>query len=174
MNIRAALVLAVLTLTSCNKEKTAEIPLPAPYDAQAIGHFCGMALSEHPGPKGQIWVESQPKPYWFASVHDAIAFTLLPEEPKDISVIYVNDVAKAPSWEHAEDGGWIDARKAFFVIESSLSGGMGTPEEVPFSDKIAAEAFARKNGGRVVSFEDIPKDDILSAPVRNETLRVEK
>jgi len=164
MNVRAALVIAVLALAACDRTKPADTPPPAPYDAAAVGHFCGMTLGEHPGPKGQIWVESQATPYWFTSVRDTIAFTLLPEEPHGIRAIYVSDMAKASSWAHAEDGGWVEARKAFFVIESHLSGGMGLPEEVPFSDKSAAEDFARKSGGRVVSFNDIPKDNILSGP----------
>jgi copper chaperone NosL len=164
MNIRTALFFATLGLAACDQNKTADMPAPAPYDAAAIGHFCGMALGEHPGPKGQIWVDSQATPYWFTSVHDTIAFTLLPEEPHGIRAIYVSDMAKASSWAHAEDGGWVDAHKAFFVIEGRVSGGMGQAEEVPFSDKAAAEAFTRQNGGRIVSFDDIPKDNILGGP----------
>ncbi len=162
---RAILVLAVLALGACDQEKKAEVPPPAPYDAQATAHFCGMTLGEHAGPKGQIWIDDQSKPYWFTSVHDTIAFTLLPEEPKGIRVIYVNDMAKAPSWDQAALGGWIDAAKAVFVIDSDVKGGMGTPEEVPFSDQSAAEAFARQHGGRIVTFSEIPKDHILGEPI---------
>jgi copper chaperone NosL len=152
-------------MVACTPEKQAELPPPAPFDAQASAHFCGMAIGEHPGPKGQIWLDDQKQPVWFSSVHDTIAFTLLPEEPKDIRVIYVSDVGKAPSWDKAAEGGWIDARQATYVIGSRLTGGMGIGEEVPFSDKAAAEAFARRNGGKVVAFEDIPRDDILGTPV---------
>lgn len=165
MNARTVLVVAVLALCACDQGKKAEMPPPAPYDAQATAHFCGMTLGEHGGPKGQIWVDDQSKPYWFTSVHDTIAFTLLPEEPKDVRAIYVNDMAKAPSWAQAELGGWIDAKKAFFVVESGVKGGMGTPEEVPFSEQGAAEAFAREHGGRVVGFDGIPRDHILGGGV---------
>jgi copper chaperone NosL len=158
-------LLLVLLLAACDQDKKAEAPPPAPYDPQAVAHFCGMAVGEHPGPKGQIWVDAQSKPVWFTSVHDTIAFTLLPEEPKDIRAIYVNDMANAPNWQHADQGGWIEARKAFYVIGSTVSGGMGTPEEVPFSDKNRAVAFAQQQGGRVVTWEQIPKDDILGTPV---------
>jgi copper chaperone NosL len=164
--VAALAVLAGIALTACNESRTTEIPPPAPYDAGAIAHFCGMALGEHQGPKGQVWVGGRDTPYWFTSVHDVIAFTLLPEEPKNIRAIYVSDMAKAADWAHAEGGGWIEARQAFFVIGSDIAADMGPSEEVPFSDKAAAEVFVAKHGGRVVAFNDIPKDNILGEPVR--------
>ena len=156
------LVLAILVLLAgCGQGHKADAPPPAPYDPEAIAHFCGMALGEHPGPKGQIWLDDQKQPLWFASVHDTLAFTFLPEEPKDIRAIYVTDMARAPSWRQAELGGWLDARKAFFVLGSGASGGMGAPEAVPFSEWAAAEAFAKQRGGRVVDFDGIVAGDIL-------------
>ena len=165
MNSRAILLVAILALGACDQRDKAEMPPPAPYDAQATAHFCGMTLAEHAGPKGQIWIADQAGPYWFTSIHDTIAFTLLAEEPKAIRAIYVNDMAKAPSWAQAELGGWIDAEKAYFVVDSGAQGGMGSAEEVPFSDRDAATAYARQHGGRVVTFNDIPRDHILGEPV---------
>ncbi|HXP96466.1 MAG TPA: nitrous oxide reductase accessory protein NosL [Telmatospirillum sp.] len=156
--------LAILSVAACGPTKQAEQPPPAPFDAQASAHFCGMAVGEHPGPKGQVWLDDQKQPLWFSSVHDTIAFTLLPEEPKNIRVIYVSDMTKAPSWDRATEGGWVDARTATYVVGSRTMGGMGITEEVPFSDKAAAETFARRNGGKLVAFDDIPKDDILGTP----------
>jgi copper chaperone NosL len=88
---------------------------------------------------------------------------MLPEEPKDISAIYVSDMAKAPDWDKPGTTNWVDARKAFFVIGSRRKGGMGADEAVPFSDKGAAEKFASENGGRVMAFADVPKDYVLGA-----------
>ena len=160
-----ALLFAVVSLPACEPAKQAERPPPAPFDSQASAHFCGMAVGEHPGPKGQVWLDDQKKPLWFSSVRDTIAFTLLPEEPKNIRVIYVSDMTNVPTWDKAADGAWIDAKTAIYVIGSRIAGGMGAAEEVPFSDKKAAEAFARRNGGKLVSFNEIPKDDILGTPV---------
>jgi copper chaperone NosL len=50
-----------------------------------------MTLGEHPGPKGQIFVRDRAEPYWFATVRETVAFTLLPEMPKGIVAIYVSD-----------------------------------------------------------------------------------
>ena len=86
---------------------------------------------------------------------------MLPEEPKDIRAIYVSDMAKAPNWDKPGADNWVDARQAFFVIESDVRGGMGTAEAVPFSTEAAAAAFVKDHGGGVVRFDAIPRDYIL-------------
>lgn len=151
-----------LILSGCNDQKTAEAP-PPPQEMTAsdIGHYCGMNVMEHPGPKGQIILASRKEPVWFSSARDAISFTLLPEEPKDIRAIYVSDMAKAQDWDEPGTTNWVDAKQASFVIGSRMKGGMGGEEAVPFSDKGAAEKFAAENGGRVVAFSDVPKDYVL-------------
>ena len=162
---KIALLLALtgaLALSGCNDEKTAEAP-PPPQEmtASAIGRYCGMNVMEHPGPKGQIILASQKEAVWFSSARDAISFTLLPEEPKDIRAIYVSDMAKATNWENPGATNWVDAKQAAFVIGSRLKGGMGGEEAVPFSDRSAADRFASENGGRVVAFAEVPKDYVL-------------
>jgi copper chaperone NosL len=94
-------------------------------------------------------------------VRDTIAFTVLPDEPKDIQAIYVSDMGKAPSWEKPGADNWVEARKALFVIESRVKGGMGGDEAVPFSDRAAAEKFVDENGGRIVAFDQVPHDYVL-------------
>jgi copper chaperone NosL len=154
-----AVGLTLLLLTACGPKEEARIPPPAPLSAAAIGHFCGMAVLEHAGPKAQAWVAGLDQPYWFTSVRDAVAFTLLPEEPKAIAALYVTDMTKAAGWD--KPGPWIEAHRAVYVIGSSQRGGMGGDEAVPFSDPAAAAAFARQYGGTVVRFEQIPRDYVL-------------
>jgi len=157
-----AVVLAV-AVAGCKKETAQSAPPPVALTAAAVGHYCGMNLTEHAGPKGQIILANRETPVWFSSARDAVAFTMLPEEPKDFRAIYVSDMAKAPSWEDPGATNWTDARKASFVVGSRVRGGMGAPEAVPFSERAAAERFAAENGGRVVSFADIPRTYILDA-----------
>jgi copper chaperone NosL len=153
-----------LVLSGCNDQKTAEsLPPPHEMTALAIGHYCGMNVLEHTGPKGQIILASRKEPVWFSSARDAISFTMLPEEPKDIRAIYVSDMAKAPNWDQPGTTNWVDAKQASFVIGSRMKGGMGGDEAVPFSDRSAAEKFAAENGGRVVAFVEVPKDYVLGA-----------
>ena len=156
--IRAALAAAAFA-AACDEDK-APPPPPAELTRAAVGHYCGMIIADHAGPKGQILIEGSGEPLWFSSVRDAIAFSMLPEEPKRIAAIYVNDMGRA-SWDAPEPGIWIEAREAWYAIETGRAGGMGAPEAVPFADRAAAEAFAAAHGGRVTPFADIPRAFIL-------------
>ena len=151
-----------LLLAGCEDKEKSPPPAPFALTSEAMGRYCGMNVLEHAGPKGQVILDAQVgEPIWFSSARDTLAFTMLPEEPKDIAAIYVSDMAKAPSWEKPGATNWIDARKAFYVIGSSAKGGMGAEEVVPFSTKEAAMQFAGKNGGRIVSFGEVPRDYVL-------------
>ena len=151
---------APLLAAACGEDQTAEAPPAHEITRDAVGYYCNMIVADHPGPKAQIFVAGREPPYWFSSVRDAIAFTLLPEEPRDIA-LYVNDMGRATHWDSPEPGTWIDARDAWYVLESSRRGGMGAPEAVPFSDPSAAHDFVMDYGGRVVAFADIPAPYIL-------------
>ncbi|AFL52447.1 copper chaperone NosL [Sinorhizobium fredii] len=163
--MRLAIVTAVLTATlflaACEKDQEAKMPAPYSLTTDAMGRYCGMNVLEHPGPKGQVILVDIPEPIWFSSARDTIAFTMLPEEPKDIAAIYVSDMGTAPSWEEPGAENWIDARKAFYVVGSTVKGGMGSEEAVPFSSDGAAREFAAKNGGQVKRFAEVPTEYVL-------------
>ena len=146
-------------------------PPPVALTSDAMGVFCGMNLLEHPGPKGQIITASRIDPFWFTSVRDTVAFTLMPDQPRDIRAIYVSDMARAPSWDDPGATNWIDARKAFFVIESRKQGGMGAAEAVPFGNRAAADAFVAANGGQVVTFAEIPSAYVLGSDTAGDQSR---
>jgi copper chaperone NosL len=88
---------------------------------------------------------------------------MLPDEAKDIRAVYVSDMAKAQSWDDPGATNWVDAHKALFVIGSTKQGGMGAPETVPFSDRAVAEKFAAEHGGRVVIYDEVPRDYVLGS-----------
>jgi copper chaperone NosL len=158
------ILMAAILLQGCNQDATSSaVPPPVALGSDAMGVFCGMNLLEHPGPKGQIITASRIDPFWFTSVRDTVAFTLMPDQPRDIRAIYVSDMARAPSWENPGATNWIDARKAFFVIESRTLGGRGAAEAVPFGNRAAADAFAAANGGKVVMFAEIPSAYVLGS-----------
>lgn len=162
----AIALVAALALTGCKEKAAGPPPAAHKLTADAVGHYCGMNVEEHPGPKGQIILASRREPIWFSSARDAFSFTMLPEEPKDIRAVYVSDMAKASSWDRPGADNWVEARQAFFVIESRMKGGMGGDETVPFSDHATAAKFAAQNGGRVVTFNEVPREYVLegSAP----------
>lgn len=156
-------LLLPLAFAGCNEKQAAKVPPPHRMTAEDIGHYCGMNVLEHPGPKGHIFAASLIEPVWFSSVRDTIAFTMLPDEPKDIQAIYVSDMGKAPDWDKPGADNWIEARKALFVIESRLKSGMGGDEAVPFSDRAAAEKFVGEKGGRIVEFGQVSRDYVLAS-----------
>lgn len=162
--VTACLLLAAVGLAGCDEApKDAAPPPPQTLTAEAVGNYCGMNVIEHAGPKGQILLSGWPEPVWFSSARDTFAFTMLPEEPKHIGAIYVSDMAKAQSWEEPGAENWIEARKAVFVIESTMRSGMGAAETVPFGDRAAAERFVAEHGGRIVAFDDVPRDYVLGS-----------
>jgi copper chaperone NosL len=158
-----ALLAALFASMGCDgkDQAAANPPPPVALTREAIGHFCGMTLVEHPGPKGQILLRGSDQPVWFSSARDAIAFTLLGEEAKAIRAIYVSDMAKAPDWDDPGATNWVEARRAWFVVGSDRRGGMGAEEAVPFSDRAVADRFAAEHGGRVMRLADIPRDWVL-------------
>lgn len=159
----SAVLIAGLAAGCDDKTKTAAPPPPQALTQQAMGHYCGMNVLEHPGPKGQILLASRLQPVWFSSARDTLSFTLLPEEAKDIQAVYVSDMGKAPSWEEPGATNWIDAKQALFVVGSSRKGGMGAAELVPFAQRDAAEAFVARHGGSILSFDAIPRDAVLGS-----------
>ncbi len=159
----SATLFAALLVSSCSEPEVVEAPLPFALTEDAMGRYCGMNVLEHPGPKGQIILQHIPEAIWFSSARDTIAFTMLPEEPRDIAAIYVSDMSKATDWDEPGSDNWVDARNATFVIGSTRMGGMGVEEAVPFSDEADAISFAATYGGQVVSFEDVPQDYILGS-----------
>ena len=95
MTWRAIVLVAMLGLSGCGDDSGAAVP-PAPLEpgADASGHFCGMSLLEHAGPKGQVHLRGRAEPLWFTSVRDTLAFALLPDEPWPIDAIFVNDMGR--------------------------------------------------------------------------------
>lgn len=151
----------LLTLAAC-KEELASLPAAVEMPSDAVGHYCQMNLSEHPGPKAQVHLKGLDAPIHFAQVRDAMAYQRMPEQSHAIAVIYVNDMSVAPSWEAPGTENWLAATSAYFVIGSDRTGGMGAPELVPFSGRDAAEDFAARHGGRVVDFTAIEDSDVLA------------
>lgn len=152
---------AALFLAACDGGETGP-PSPVRMSEEVVGHYCGMFLTEHSGPKGQIRLASRAEPLWFSSAHGAIAFTRMPLEPRDIMAVYVSDMARAPSWQEPGPENWIAAADAWFVIGSGRRGGMGGTETVPFGSEETARDFAAREGGTVVRLDAIPDAYVLS------------
>jgi len=152
------------------------LPEPVALTDEAVGVYCGMILTEHEGPKAQVFEKFRKDPLWFTTVRDAINYLTLPGEAQDAIVVYVHDMGRASSWEKPQkDGIWIAVSQAYFVAGSRKLGGMGMPELIPFSEKERAEAFAKEHGGRVLQIADVTTEDLIAeAPDPLETVKITK
>lgn len=157
------LVLAsALTASACKDQAQSVKPKAVAMTEDALGHYCQMALSEHPGPKAQVHLDGFQTPLFFSQVRDAIAYKRMPEQSHRILAIYVSDMAKAASWESPGIDNWADADTVVYVVGSRAVGGMGAQELVPFSDRQAATDFAGKNGGTIQTLSEIPDSTVLT------------
>lgn len=158
----ATIAVILISLTACSEQETrTELPQPVALTEDSVGHYCNMTILEHTGPKAQIFLSNNPHPIWFSQVRDGIAFIRSPEEHYETVAVYVNDMGKAADWEFPGDDTWIDANEAWFVIESRKTGGMGTPEVIPFGDEQTASVFAAEYGGLVVQLAGVPDAYVL-------------
>lgn len=154
------LVVGTIVLSGCGSETP--IPGPRVLTRDSNGFYCNMIIVDHPGPKAQVFEKDHDKPYWFPSVRDALAYVMLPGEAQRILAFYVHDMGRAKSWKTPQnDGIWIKAEDAFFVLDSKRRGGMGARETIPFMDRAAAKSFVSKYGGRIASYSSIPQDYVL-------------
>lgn len=163
MKFAIAILLLGLTLSGCNGTKETETPSPVRLTEEAVGHYCQMFVLDHFGPKAQIHLAGRPAPLWFAQVRDAVAFLREPEKSAEITAVYVNDMARAESWEQPGVDNWLLADNAAFVVGSDATGGMGAPEVVPFGNEDAAKEFIAEHGGNLMRLNDIPTEAVLGA-----------
>ena len=152
---------ALLLLSACFEDAVVERPVPINLGTEDVGYFCSMNINEHSGPRAQVHLEGLAKPLWFPQVRDMFGYVMLPGENKRIAALYVTDMSGKTDWNDTDNGPWIDAKTASFVINSKR-GGMGALETIPFSNRKDAEAFTQQYGGDVVAYDEISVDYVFS------------
>lgn len=160
--MRGLLIVSLVLMSAC-KDESAEAPDPVSLTAENLAYYCMMDISEHAGPKAQIFLDGLPDPIFFAQVRDAFTYLASAEQEGYVAAVYVNDMAEAP-WETPGADNWIHAKMAHFVVGSEKAGGMGAPELVPFSDLAAAETFVTRHGGAIFAMDAVPEAAFM-APV---------
>jgi len=144
--------LAVALLAACRE--AAKAVQPQDFTQATTCALDGMVLADYPGPKGQIQYDTGP-PDFYCDTVEMLAMLLRPEQKKRVAAAYTQDMAKA-NWMEPR-GHWIDARTALYVQGSKLRGSMG-PTLASFASVGDAQAFAGKNGGKVLRFDEITVD----------------
>jgi len=143
----------------------------APVVAQEIttGTSCsldGMTLADFPGPKAQIHYASG-EPDFFCDTMEMFSIYLQPEQKKNITGMYTQDMGKA-NWEKPQ-GSWIDAKTAFYVFGSKKTGSMG-PTLAAFASQDNANKFAAEFGGKVLNFSQVTPEivDLTGGVIHDE------
>lgn len=143
-----------IVLAACNQATPKVVALePTSETASAID---GMLLKNYPGPKGQIHY-AQDQPEFFSDLKEMFSTLLVPEQKRSVTAVFVQDMGKT-SWEHPT-GNWIDAKTAIYVAGSRKMGSMG-PTFGSFSNMQDAEAFVKKEGGKILRFERITPETL--------------
>lgn len=114
---------------------------------------CGMFVYKYPKWAAHMVIKN--KDYYFDGVKDMLKFYFFDEDFKynrdDISKVEVRDYYSLES---------IDAKDAFYVIDSKVYGPMGK-ELIPFKSLKEAKAFIADHGGRVIKLKDTNPKMIL-------------
>lgn len=121
-------------------------------------HLCGMLITNFSGPKAELFRKGVTEADGnsvkkFCSTRDMFSFYLDPENKRNVTTILVHDMSKAP-WNAPNDSYFIDARNAWYVVDSEKMGAMGKTL-ASFSAKADADAFATEFGGSVIDFNAV-------------------
>ena len=114
----------------------------------------GMLLKDFAGPKAQIHY-AEGKTDFFCDLMELFTALRAPEQRRAAGAVFVQDMGKA-DWDHPA-GHWIDAKSAFYVAGSAKKGSMG-PTFGSFSSERDAQAFVKKEGGKILRFEQVGAD----------------
>lgn len=120
---------------------------------------CGMYPARYPKWMAQIVFKdssaaSFDSPFELFRFLNAMAKYDKKHRADDVGAIYVTNYGGK---------GWLDARKAYFVIGSKALGPMNDPNAPAFATAAAAAAFAREQGGKVLAFDDVTPE-LIDAP----------
>lgn len=151
-------IISLLLLVGCNDKQAQQQMLKQAVAIESSDecHLCGMLIANFSGPKGEIADKRSEQVNKFCSTRDMFAYYLQPENKRHVTQLFVHDMSKMP-WDEPNDGHFIDAKKAWYVLGSSKRGAMGKTL-ASFSKKQHALAFKKEFGGQVYGFEEITID----------------
>ncbi|MDW7746253.1 nitrous oxide reductase accessory protein NosL [Halomonas sp.] len=150
------LLITALLLAACGESEPEALAAAQPIEAGDSCHVCGMLISEHPGPKGEAFMEKQGEALKFCSTMDLFAFLKQPENETQVSHAYVHDIGVTP-WGEPSDEAFIRAEEAWYVVGHDRRGAMGHTL-ASFAVEADAEAFREAHGGELVVFDEIDLD----------------
>jgi nitrous oxide reductase accessory protein NosL len=152
----SAFLTALFIAAPANAAGTADLPDGSKLDLTAACPVCSMKLdSSELGPAALVLKDR--KVIGFDGPGDLFRYMLDPSKyglkPEEIKELYVTEYGAKT---------FIDAKKAFFVVGSGVTGAMGL-EAVPFSKREDADKFkAERQGKGVAAFWQLKLEDLQS------------
>lgn len=150
----ATLALAVV-VGACRSQEAAGDATPREIAQDTSCALDGMLLADYPGPKAQMHYAGREAPDFFCDTVELFNIYLKPEQARTVRAVFVQDMGEA-DWERPR-GHWVDARQAYYVVDSKRHGSMG-PTIASFAREADATRFAAEYGGRVVPFDGVTAD----------------
>lgn len=122
---------------------------PIPTDARCA--VCGMYPARFPRWAAQL-IFADGTAHFFDSPVDLFIFLA---DPRRFGSTRDAGEGAARYVANFDDGRWLDARTASFVLGSSIRGPMRGPDLPAFADAAAAQAFIARHGGRLLHFDEV-------------------
>jgi copper chaperone NosL len=166
--MRAVAIAALLLLAACGDAARTRGAGDPPDDA--VCALDGMSLTDYPGPKAQI-VFNDGRTEYLCSLAELFEVLSGRDGQRGAGASFVQDMGQA-DWNRPR-GHWIEARKAFYVLGSRAQGAMG-PAIGAFSRREEAQAFAAREGGRVLAYGAITSAMLQPAAGKFSTTNREK
>lgn len=117
-------------------------------------HICAndsMIIINYKGPKAQIiWKDNSVS--FFCEVKEAFHEKVIKVKYKNIKKIFVQNFDNLEWGSYTNN--WQNAENLYYVIDSSVNGAMGVTY-VPFIKIENAKNFQKKNGGKILHFNEI-------------------
>ncbi len=155
-----AMVMALILSGGCTKQDTTINQPSVNIKSGDESAVCGMYITYQSGPRGEVYLiglGNKPKLLKFGSTSSMFTYMHQPDVQHLVGSVYVQNVGESSfNWRHPSNssGSFIDARKAWYVVNQDVCGSMG-PTLAPFLNRRDAVAFSRKHGGQIVNFVQI-------------------
>ena len=136
-----------LLITSCTHNSTRY--KPQDLKTTTVCSKCGMIIADYNGPHAQIvWKDG--KYSFYCDLFEIMPDIMNKAESERIGAIYV----QKGFTKKGTLTGWIDAKKAIYVIDSKKLGSMGI-SYVPFEQLANAKKFQADYGGEILHYSQI-------------------
>ncbi len=147
-----ALALAPLAIAADSHDASSHSAQPQEVGAKVSCGSCGMYPASYPKWMSQvILADGSMTPFDGCKCMFKYLLNQDGKMAKEAAAIWIKDF---------NNGSWVDAGDAHFVVNSDVMGPMGK-ELIPFADHMSAMAFQKEHGGSMAKYADITMASLM-------------